>query len=81
MSKSWYNMTPAKAEGGAAEIRLYDVISREWGQSAAQFASDLKSLNGASVHLRVNSPGGDVQEGWAIHSTILADPLRVHRLC
>lgn len=74
MSKTWYNMTPAKAEGGAAEIRLYDVISREWGQSAEQFAADLKALQGGTVHLRVNSPGGEVQEGWAIYNTIKADP-------
>jgi ATP-dependent protease ClpP protease subunit len=71
-------MVPAKAEDGAAEIRLYDVISREWGQSAEQFAKDLKDLRGSSVHLRVNSPGGDVQEGWAIYNTIKADPRDFH---
>ena len=72
MSKSWYNMTPAKAEGGAAEILLYDTIGG-WGISAKQFASDLKALAGGNITLRINSPGGDVMEGAAIFNILKAD--------
>ena len=72
MSKSWYNMVPAKAEDGAAEILLYDVIGG-WGISAKQFAADLKSLKGSSITLRINSPGGDVIEGAAICNILKAD--------
>jgi ATP-dependent protease ClpP protease subunit len=72
MAKSWYNMTPAKAEGGAAEILLYDVIGG-WGVSAKQFAEDLKALGGGSITLRINSPGGDVMEGAAIYNILKAD--------
>jgi ATP-dependent protease ClpP protease subunit len=72
MPKSWYNMTPAKAEDGAAEILLYDIIGA-WGISAKQFAADLKALKGAAITLRINSPGGDVIEGAAICNILKAD--------
>ena len=72
MPKSWYNMVPAKAEDGAAEILLYDIIGA-WGISAKQFAADLKALKGAAITLRINSPGGDVIEGAAICNILKAD--------
>ena len=79
MPKCWYNMTPAKAEGGAAEILLYDIIGA-WGISAKQFASDLKALGGGTITLRINSPGGDVMDGTAVFNLLKADgrPITVH---
>lgn len=51
-----------------SEIYIYDIIG-EWGVDAAQFARDLKSAKG-TVHLRINSPGGDAFAGKAIQTAI-----------
>lgn len=57
--------------GGEATIYLYDVIGYDWwtggGITALQFAADLNALRGVdTVHIRFNSPGGDVFDGRAI---------------
>jgi ATP-dependent protease ClpP protease subunit len=60
----------ATADGG--HIYIYDVIDPwggYWGISAAEVAQALAGVSGAvTVHL--NSPGGDVWEANAIHSTL-----------
>lgn len=43
-----------------ATIYLYDVIDDYFGVSAADFNKELMALSGKEVHLRINSPGGDV---------------------
>jgi ATP-dependent Clp protease protease subunit len=60
-------------------IYLYDVIGYDWwtdgGVTALQFAADLNGLRGAStIHLRFNSPGGDVFDGRAICAALDAHP-------
>lgn len=41
-------------------IYVYDVISENWGVSARQFSDDLNKIDAPEIHLRINSPGGDV---------------------
>lgn len=65
----------AKA-GGAIEILLYEQIGQDFwsgdGTTAKQFAQDLKAAGSVSqIHLRINSPGGDVFDGLAIYNTLL----------
>lgn len=59
-------------EGGAeATLFIYDVIDAFWGVSAAQVAEALAALDpSTTLHLRINSPGGDVFEGRAIRTHI-----------
>lgn len=57
------------ADGGA-EVLLYDEIGY-WGVTAADMAATLSPISGP-LHLRVNSPGGDVFDGIAIYN-MLAD--------
>ncbi len=56
------------ADSGEATIWLYDVISDFWGISARDFNKELMSIEADTVHLRINSPGGDVYEARAIQS-------------
>ncbi len=49
---------------------LYDVIDAYWGVSASDFNKELMNHTGKTVHLRINSPGGDVFEAEAMASMI-----------
>jgi len=61
----------AKAgEDGSLAIDLYDEIGY-WGTTAKDFRSALKDARG-DVTLRINSPGGDVFDGMAIHADLNA---------
>jgi ATP-dependent Clp protease, protease subunit len=62
-----------KQSGQTATIYLYDIVG--WpGVSAETFVRDLNALAAATIHLRINSPGGDVFEGRA-----MATAIRQHR--
>lgn len=54
-----------------ATIYIYDIISADWGVSAKNVIDALTSVADVPVvHLRINSPGGDVFEGRAIVEAI-----------
>lgn len=57
-------------EGDEAEIYLYDAIGDWYGVSAAQFVQELRGLDVATIHLRMNCPGGDVFEGRAMATAL-----------
>lgn len=66
---------PAKAEstGEEATLYLYDVIvSDEWwgGVCAEEFVKELMSISAPVIHIRVNSPGGEVFAARAIEAAI-----------
>ncbi|MCA1452847.1 Clp protease ClpP [Bradyrhizobium sp. BRP22] len=70
--RQWFTM---KAEDTNAEIVIYDEIGKSfWGEetvAAKQFLDDLAALGDIdSITLRINSPGGDVFDGVAIHNAI-----------
>ena len=71
--RQWYTM---KAANKTAEIVIYDEIGKSWwGEdtvSAKSFLDDLNALadDVTNITLRVNSPGGDVFDGVAIHNAI-----------
>jgi ATP-dependent protease ClpP protease subunit len=60
----------AQADGDGAELLIYDEISW-WGICATDVAAVLSTVSGP-LHVRVNSPGGDVFDGIAIYN-MLAD--------
>jgi len=73
--RPWYTMK-ASEKGDTAEITIYDAIGQSfWMEetvSAKQFVEDLNGLgdNVDNITLRINSPGGDVFDGVAIHNAI-----------
>lgn len=67
-----------RAEAGRAEILLYDAIDPWYGISAKDFHAQLKALGEVSaIDLRINSPGGSITEGMAIHSILKRQEARV----
>jgi ATP-dependent Clp endopeptidase proteolytic subunit ClpP len=65
-----------RESGGAVEMLLYDEIGM-FGISAKAFAATLKSVDADTIHLRVNSPGGDVFDGIAIYNALRQHPAKV----
>jgi ATP-dependent Clp protease, protease subunit len=59
-----------KSESGATIIDLFDEIGA-YGVSAKDFRAQLNDVAG-NIVLRINSPGGDVFDGIAIHNSLLA---------
>ncbi|MBF0153249.1 MAG: Clp protease ClpP [Magnetococcales bacterium] len=68
MKKNWYRIT-AKADR-PPDIVLYDEIG-SCGITAKDFLNDLQSLGDVeAITLRLNSPGGSVFDGIAIHNAL-----------
>jgi ATP-dependent Clp endopeptidase proteolytic subunit ClpP len=69
MAKSWYSIRNVKK--GAAEVKIYDEIGL-WGIRAADFSRDLKAAGDdlSEIIVRINSPGGAVFDGLAIHNIL-----------
>jgi ATP-dependent Clp protease protease subunit len=49
-----------ETSGEEATVYLYDVIDDWFGISAQAFAEQLAGITAKTIHLRINSPGGDV---------------------
>jgi len=64
-----------------ATLWIYDPIDSwggEWGVSAKEFARALTEIgNVSTIHLRINSPGGEVWDGIAILNSLREHPARV----
>lgn len=65
-----------RADGGA-QVNIYAEIGG-FGVTADAFTKDLQSLDVPEIDLRLNSPGGDVFDGIAIHNAIRNHPATVH---
>lgn len=58
---------------GEAHIYLYDVIDAYWGLSAKAFADAVNAVPAAdTLHVHINSPGGDAFEGRAMAAALAA---------
>ncbi len=59
-----------------AELSIYDEIGF-WGTQAKDFYASLKSITAKKIKLRINSPGGSVVDGYAIHNLLRAHAAEV----
>lgn len=58
-------------DGSEATIYIYDVIDSFWGIAAQDVAKAISELDASiTLHVRINSPGGDVFEATAIATAI-----------
>jgi ATP-dependent Clp protease, protease subunit len=69
--------TTNSVDGSEATIFLYDVIDPFWGVSAEGFVKELNAISAPTIHLRINSPGGDVFEARAIETAIRQHPSKI----
>jgi len=73
---SWYSVQAREGDGGeiAVSIDIFDEIS-PWGASADSLVPQIRALPPtAALSVAVNSPGGDVFEGYAIANALRAHP-------
>jgi len=77
-TEGWYRITNTADTGGepVASISIYGDIG-SWGISAASFLEELKTVDAAEISLHLNSPGGEVFDGLAIHSALRSHRARV----
>ena len=70
-----------KAKGSRGEIWLYDQIGASFwgdGMSAKAFQKELSALGKVtSICVRINSPGGDVFDGFAIYNQLQQHPAAI----
>ena len=57
-------------------LYLYDEIGY-WGIDAKQFVEDLNKLDADTIHLRINSPGGDVFAAKAMQTALMQHDAKV----
>lgn len=72
--KTWFT---AKADAGVAEISIYDEIGA-WGITAKDFQREFRALGPVKdIRVSINSPGGEVFDGLAIHNMLKRAKARV----
>ena len=81
--KRYYAM---QTEGDVADIDIYgDIVSWEWldsDMSAYTLSNRIRELAGVSqINVHINSYGGEVAEGLAIHNALKRHPAKVVTTC
>ena len=67
--RDWFRIENATAE--EASVYIYDEIGF-WGTTAQGFVNELNSITAPKLNIHINSPGGEVFDGVAIHSALMA---------
>lgn len=70
----WWRVS--NADGDRAKVYIYDYID-PWGVNAQDFAASLDAITAPDIDLHINSGGGDVWDGYAIHAALKAHPANV----
>lgn len=68
MKNTWYTITNAAGDAPAS-VYIYSEIG-EWGITADAFAREFNAIESDAVDVRINSAGGSVFAGFAIHSIL-----------
>jgi ATP-dependent protease ClpP protease subunit len=72
--KDWFRIENISAE--EASIYIYDEIGF-WGTSADSFVEQLNSISTPKLNVHINSPGGEVFDGVAIHTALMSSKAHV----
>jgi len=72
--EDWFRIENASAE--EVSIYIYDEIGY-WGTSAQSFVDQLNAVSAPKISLHINSPGGEVWDGIAIHSALMASKAHI----
>jgi ATP-dependent protease ClpP protease subunit len=72
--RRWYRIENAAAD--EATVYVYDYIG--WfAVEAEAFVRELAAVTAPTIHVRINSPGGNVFDGSAIYNALRAHPSRI----
>lgn len=75
--EKWYALNTTQDSGKAtAELMIYDVIGW-WPNDADTLARTLQDLEADEIKVRINSPGGSVFDGFALHNALRSHSARV----
>lgn len=77
--QTWYRITNTMDQAAGApvaSVHIYGDIG-SWGITAAAFVEELKSVDADEINLYINSPGGEVFDGLAIHNALRSHRARV----
>ena len=72
---NWFTITNKAAEDDT-EVIIYDEIGF-WGTTAQEFVESLNKIETSKITLRLNSPGGEVFDGLAIHNALVRHEAKV----
>jgi ATP-dependent Clp protease protease subunit len=72
-AKSHLSIVRDEGDTSEATVLIYDIIDM-WGVNASDFINSIRTLDVETIHVRINSPGGNVFDGLAI-----ANALREHK--
>ena len=82
--REWFRIEAAAKGKGGGEIMIYSYIGRRYRDENVVDSQDfIRALDGmvkagpGDIHVRINSPGGDVGEGIAIYNAIRSVKSRV----
>lgn len=83
--REWFKVEAAAGKQGGGEILIYSHIGKRWAQDsdavdAKAFVEALQGLVKAGpgdIHIRINSPGGDVGAGMTIYNALRSVNKRV----
>ncbi len=75
-SRTWYGIKNVAATD-TAQVHVYAEIGA-WGISADQFCKELRDIKAKTIDVRINSPGGDVFDGIAIHNALRDHGADIH---
>jgi ATP-dependent protease ClpP protease subunit len=69
MTQKWYAFKNSSDKNGEVELSIYDEIGA-FGIGAKEFIAELREYKGQHVHVRINSPGGEIIDGSAIANAL-----------
>lgn len=81
MKNKFGNVFSMKASEKTAEITIYEEIGEGWygGITAKDFVKQLAALGEVdTINVHINSPGGDVFDGLAMHNALVNHPATVN---
>lgn len=77
----WTETAAAAADDDPQTITIYDTIGENWtgnGFTARRMAAALRSIGAKDVTVKINSPGGNVFEGFAIYNELRQHKAKVN---
>lgn len=73
----WFRFVNKTDDENAVDVYIQDEIGG-WGVYASDFVRELHAQTANTINVHINSPGGDVFEGIAIHNALASYPATVN---